>query len=162
MLHRNLLETPEASVTATDRAEAEALRAKFSPQDGTTFFSGVLPLSYSDERVPISDDTAEASWVSPRGGFLVACFPSGAPSHTLEWSRFGASSFALQGMMRAARTLVTTGLELLTDPGELDAVHREFVKATDDLVYVSPIPNDRDPFDYPEEVVTSSSWLPSS
>jgi aminobenzoyl-glutamate utilization protein B len=148
MLHRHLMETSEASVTAAERIKADALRAKFSPGDSETFFSGVLPLSYGEDRVPISDDTAEASWVTPRGGFLVACFPSSIPSHTREWAELGTSSFALQGMMRAARVLVRTGLELLNNPRELDALRRELVQATSGEVYVSPLPDGRGPFDY--------------
>ena len=43
-----------------------------------------LLFSFSDEPVSISDDTAEASWVTPRGGFLVSGIRRREPRHTRE------------------------------------------------------------------------------
>jgi aminobenzoyl-glutamate utilization protein B len=107
-----------------------------------------LPLSFSDEPVPISDDTAEASWVAPRAGFLVQAFPSGTPSHSRAWSETGTSELAHRGMLRAARTLASTASDLLTDPVLLRAAREEFEKATAGRNYVSPLPPGRGPFDY--------------
>jgi aminobenzoyl-glutamate utilization protein B len=109
---------------------------------------GVLPLSFGDEPIPISDDTADASWVTPRGGFLVAAFPAGAPSHTREWAESAAGSFALKGMMRASRTLARTFLDLIEDEDLLLLVRREFERATAGKPYESPLPEGRGPFDH--------------
>jgi aminobenzoyl-glutamate utilization protein B len=107
-----------------------------------------LPLSFSDEPVPISDDTAEASWVTPRGGFLVQAFTSGTASHTREWNDTATSDFAHRGMLRAARTLASSASDLLTDRVLLRTVREEFETVTAGRSYVSPLPPGRRPFDY--------------
>jgi aminobenzoyl-glutamate utilization protein B len=108
----------------------------------------VLPLAFGDEPVPISDDTAEASWVAPRGGFLVRAFPAGTPSHSKEWNESGRSELAHEGMMRAASALAGSAIDLLVDGTLLDEVRSEFVAATKDAPYESPLPAGRGPFDY--------------
>jgi aminobenzoyl-glutamate utilization protein B len=107
-----------------------------------------LPLSFGDDPVPISDDTAEASWVAPRGGFLVQAFAPGTPSHSREWADSATSELAHQGMLRAARALASTASRLLTDGALLRSVRGEFEKATGGRPYVSPLPPGRGPFDY--------------
>jgi aminobenzoyl-glutamate utilization protein B len=68
---------PQPDVEERELELATSLRRDFGPDEGPTFALERLDLGFSDEPVPISDDTAEASWVAPRGGFLVACFPAG-------------------------------------------------------------------------------------
>ena len=107
-----------------------------------------LPLSFSDEPVPISDDTAEASWVAPRGGFLVQAFAEGTASHTREWEETASSSLAREAVIRAARALASSALDLLTDSGLLRAVREEFESAGAGKSYVSPLPAGKGPFDH--------------
>jgi aminobenzoyl-glutamate utilization protein B len=107
-----------------------------------------LPLSFSDQPVPISDDTAEASWVAPRGGFLVQAFADGTASHSREWNETAKSDLARSGTMRAARAIASSAVELLTDPRLLRAVREEFDSATAGRSYVSPLPAGKGPFDH--------------
>jgi metal-dependent amidase/aminoacylase/carboxypeptidase family protein len=108
----------------------------------------VLPLSFGDEPVLISDDTAEASWVVPRGGFLVRAFPAGTPSHSREWVEAGRSELAHEAMMRAARALAASAVDLLVDRKLLEEVRDEFESATKGKPYVSPLPPGLGPFHY--------------
>jgi aminobenzoyl-glutamate utilization protein B len=142
------LDADEPLVYSEDEvALARKLREPFSREGDDPFFRGALPLSFGDEPVAISDDTADAGWVVPRGGFLVAAFPAGIPSHTLEWAASADSSFAHKGMMRAARTLVRAALRLLDDPARLDAARRELERALRGARYQSPLPEGTKPFD---------------
>ncbi len=109
---------------------------------------GALPLSFSDEPVPISDDTAEASWVAPRAGFLVQAFAEGTPSHSQVWNETGTSSLARHAVTRAARAIAASALELLTDAELRSVVREEFESATSGRPYLSPLPEGRGPFDY--------------
>jgi aminobenzoyl-glutamate utilization protein B len=106
-----------------------------------------LPLSFGDEPVPISDDTAEASWVTPRAGFLVQAFAAGTASHSREWNHSASSELARQAMNRAARTLATSALELLTNSSVRRAAREELERATRGRSYVSPLPRGRGAFD---------------
>ncbi len=112
------------------------------------FFEGTLPPVYTDERVLISDDTAEASWITPRGGVRVACFPLEVPSHTWQWTASASSSFAHKGMMRAARTLTKTALELMTNKNALEVARREFDAVRGDVIYESPLHAELGPCDH--------------
>ncbi len=156
LLDRYLQEDEPISYTDDELELARALRTEFvasnKDEDGhggnDTFFTAVLPPAYTDEPVMISDDTAEASWVTPRGGFLVACFPAGVPSHSWQWASSASSSFAHKGMLRAARALTSSALELLTSEETLGAVRREFEEAMRGRSYESPLPSGRGAFDY--------------
>ncbi len=148
LLHEHLEEEPTPESTQAERELADALRLAFDVEGEPRFFEGTLPPVYTDERVLISDDTAEASWIAPRGGFLVACFPLGVPSHTWQWTTSASSSFAHNGMMRAARTVAKTALELMTDRDALEIARREFEAARGDVIYESPLPAELRPFDY--------------
>lgn len=149
LLQRLLEEEAPTTRSEEERAYAAALRAPFA-REGSAIFQGVLPLEVSSDPVPISDDTAEASWVAPRGGFLVASFPAGVPSHTWQWTASGRSSFAHEGMLRATRVLARAALELFTDPDELAAVRHEFEEVTRGEAYRSAMPEERRPFDFLE------------
>ena len=155
LLDRYLHEDDPISYTDDEVALARALRTEFAASGGDgdgdgddAFFTAVLPPAYTDEPVMISDDTAEASWVTPRGGFLVACFPAGVPSHSWQWASSASSSFAHKGMLRAARTLTSSAIELLTNAQTLGAVRREFEEAMRGRTYESPLPSGRGAFDY--------------
>jgi aminobenzoyl-glutamate utilization protein B len=109
---------------------------------------GALPLSFSDEPVPISDDSAEASWVAPRGGFLLRAYAEKTASHSREWRETATSALAHQAVVRAARALAASAVDLLTDGELLRAVREEFERETSGRRYVSPLPAGRRPFDY--------------
>jgi aminobenzoyl-glutamate utilization protein B len=110
--------------------------------------SGALPLSFSEEPVPISDDTAEASWVTPRGGFLVQAFAEGTASHSREWKETGSTELAHQAVLRAARALASSAVELLTDAALRRSARQELERATGGRPYVSPLPPGKGAFDY--------------
>lgn len=148
LLHRHLEENAPTRYTEDEVALANDLRADFDPPGADAFFTSVIPPAYTGEPVPISDDTAEASWVTPRGGFLVACFPADTPSHSWQWASSASSSFAHKGMLRAARALTSTAIELLTNDESLARVRREFQNAMEGKSYESPLPRGRDAFDY--------------
>lgn len=148
-LQRHLEEETAEEPRSDESALAASWRRPFVPgESDAPFFRGVLPLSFREEPVPISDDTAEASWVAPRGGFLVAAFPAGVPSHTWQWTASATTELAHQGMMRAARALVATAVDLFEDGDLLDRSRAEFLQATKGARYQSPLPRERGPFDF--------------
>jgi aminobenzoyl-glutamate utilization protein B len=148
-LQHYLEEEPPGDVASEESGLAARLRVPFDARaDAPPFFRGTLPMSFGDDPVPISDDTAEASWVVPRGGFLVGAFPAGVPSHTWQWTSFATTRFAHRAMMRAARTLVATAIDLVEDADLLERARAEFRRATKGARYESPLPSGRGPFDF--------------
>ena len=151
-IHDELAREEEPRYAEAEVGLASALRATMgtmSPgSEAPVFHRALLPLEFSDDPLPISDDTAEASWLVPRAGFLVTCFPSGLPSHSWQWTAAGKTSFAHQGMLRATRTLVRSALDLLTDARALAPIREEFEKEPRRRGYRSPLPRALGPFDY--------------
>ncbi len=148
LLHRFLASGEPANRSALELETARRMQRSFDRTGLDPFVEGVIPLTVDDDSVPISDDTAEASWVAPRGGFLVASYPAGIASHTWQWTALGTSSIAHAGMLRAARTLIATAMELLTNPTELALIRQEFETAIGGRPYESPIPGNQGPFEY--------------
>lgn len=147
-LHLQLERGAPLEHSEADRALAGEMQLSFGRSLAEPFVEGVLPLDVSDDPVAISDDSAEASWVRPRGGFLVASFPAGIASHTWQWTALGTSRMAHAGMLKAARTLVTTAEALMTNPELLAAVDAEFLEATRGEPYESPLRAGREPFEF--------------
>lgn len=148
LLHRELDRDPAISYSTAERSLAVEMQRSFGQPERQPFVEGVLPLDIRDVPVPISDDTAEVSWVRPRGGFLVAAYPAGIASHTWQWTALGTSTMAYKAVRKAARTLVSTASLLMTDSAELAAVVAEFDAASGGVPYRSPLPPDHDPFRY--------------
>lgn len=146
LIHQNLLETKPPDFSADELRVADGMRRSFRAGGSEPIFRGVLPLGANEDPVHISDDTAEASWVVPRGGFLVACFPAGIASHTWQWTALGSSTIAHKGMMRAARAMASSAVALLTDPVTLRAVRADFERQTAGKPYRSPLPSGQGPF----------------
>ncbi len=148
MMHEVLVSVSESQFTIDELRLAELLQRSFPRRSPEPMSRGVLPMNTTGEPVHISDDTADASWIVPRGGFLVACFPAGIASHTWQWTAGARSSLAHKGMLRAARALVLSALRLMTDNETLTAIGREFAAQTADRPYTSPIPADQGPFQF--------------
>jgi hypothetical protein len=148
LLHAALGRDEAIRYTPEELRLGRALGATLAPAAEPVFRSQLLPLEFSDRPVPISDDTAEASWLVPRAGFLIACYPSGLPSHSWQWTAAGKSRFAHRGMLRATRALVRTASRLFTDPEALREIREEFERDPRRSGYRSPLPESLGPFDY--------------
>jgi aminobenzoyl-glutamate utilization protein B len=138
----------EIRYTPEELRLGRSLAATLVPTAEPVFRSQLLPLEFSDRPVLISDDTAEASWLVPRAGFLIACYPSGLPSHSWQWTAAGKSRFAHRGMLRATRALVRAASRLFTDPEALREIREEFERDPRRSGYRSPLPESLGPFDY--------------
>lgn len=97
LLHNNLAAATEPKYSESELGHAKRLQLSFNQHGKQPMFRGVLPSAMGSEPVHISDDTADASWIIPRGGFLVACFPEGVASHTWQWTSAAKSSVAHRG-----------------------------------------------------------------
>ncbi len=148
LIHATLTSTRDPELTNQEVSLARAQQASFDNKADQPVFTGVLPLNFAGDPVHISDDTAEASWIVPRGGFLVACYPAGIASHTWQWTAMGRSSFAYKGMMKAATTILSVAVRLMTDATALADARNEFKAQTAGLVYRSPIPAGQEAFTF--------------
>jgi aminobenzoyl-glutamate utilization protein B len=138
LLNANLLWLGPAVYTEQEQDFARRIqRATGVPATG--MFTGVKPL---DGQVPEggSTDVADVSWITPTLHVTVATSPLGAPWHAWPVVATGGMSIGHKGLLRAARTLAATMVDLYEQPESLAAVQAEFKARKGDVVYQSYAP----------------------
>jgi len=147
LLHANLLWLGPATYTEQEQAFARQVQhAAGVPELGMA--SDVKAL---EDQQPEggSTDVGDVSWVVPTLHVSVATAPLGAPWHAWPVVASGGMSIGHKGMVRAAKVLAATMVDLYEQPTTLAAVQAEFRTKKDDTVYTPyipegppPLPND--------------------
>jgi aminobenzoyl-glutamate utilization protein B len=88
-----------------------------------------------------STDVGDVSWVAPTLHVTVATSPKDAPWHAWPVVATGGMSIGHKGMLRAAKTLAATMVDLYERPAALKEVRAEFEKKKGDIVYKAYIPD---------------------
>ncbi|WP_420636737.1 amidohydrolase [Candidatus Palauibacter sp.] len=92
-----------------------------------------------------STDVAEVSWITPTVQLEVTSAPKGVPWHSWATSASHGTEWAAAAADVAARVLAMTGMDLLTDPGLLEAARAAHRESTGGRPWRSPIPADQKP-----------------
>ena len=82
-----------------------------------------------------SSDEANVSWLAPLGVFNTACYSEGAAGHHRSLTAQVKLPFAHRGMLKAAEIMAGAAIDLCTDRGRLQAIGKEFRKATRKFTY---------------------------
>ena len=92
-----------------------------------------------------TSDEGDVSWIAPMVSLSTACHPIGCPGHS--WQKVAAvgTSIAHKGLLTASKTIVGTGIDLITNPEHLKLAWNEFKEALAGRKYVSVIPPEIDP-----------------
>jgi aminobenzoyl-glutamate utilization protein B len=103
----------------------------------------VLPLNMEHTRP--SNERGNVSWIAPLGNLYTACHAPGTPGHSwLATQQYG-MEIGEKGMITAARAMVTSALELMTDEALMKAVRAEFEEKTRGFTYDPLIPKVQKP-----------------
>jgi len=102
-------------------------------------FTGVKPLE-GQQAEGGSTDVGDVSWVVPTLHVSVATSPLGAPWHAWPVVASGGMSIGHKGMLRAAKVMAATMVDLYEQPEALAAVQSEFRTRKGDTIYVPYIP----------------------
>jgi aminobenzoyl-glutamate utilization protein B len=138
LLHANLLWLGPATYTEQELAFARRLQhAAGVPEAG--MFDGVNPLEGQPQEGG-STDVADVSWLAPTLHVSVATAPIGVPWHAWPVVATGGMSIGHKGMLRAAKVLAATMVDLYEQPAALAAVQAEFKAKKGDVVYQPYIP----------------------
>ncbi|MEP7367565.1 MAG: amidohydrolase [Acidobacteriota bacterium] len=125
--------------TAEERAFAAKLRESFDPV-------GLPPLGSEEQVVSeargsmASSDVGDVSHVLPTLEFNAATYVPGTPGHSWQSTACAGSTIGRKGMVVAAKTLVLTTLDLVTQPKNVDDARVAFEKRKAGLQYKSRIP----------------------
>lgn len=123
-------------IDAVSRPLASVLRGQVPK-----VFDGVLPYDPEAKEVLYgSTDVGDVSWITPTVQAWVACFAFGTPLHSWQMVSQGQSSLAHAGMLRAARALTATAIELVQRPELIAQAKAELVERRQGKPYQCPIP----------------------
>ncbi|WP_425153490.1 hypothetical protein [Candidatus Palauibacter sp.] len=92
-----------------------------------------------------STDVAEVSWITPTVQLEITSAPKGVPWHSWATSASHGTEWAAAAADVAARVLAMTGMDLLTDPGLLEAAREAHRESTQGRPWRSAIPADQKP-----------------
>ena len=138
LLHANLLWLGPAAYTEQEQAFAKQIqRATGVPEVG--MFTGVNPLEDQPQEGG-STDVGDISWIAPTLHVTIATSPKGAPWHGWPVVASGGMSIGHKGMVRAAKVLAATMVDLFERPEALAAVQAEFKARKGGVKYESYVP----------------------
>ena len=125
-------------IDAVSRPLASVLRGKVP-----AVFDGVAPYDPAvDDILFGSTDVADVSWITPTVQAWVACYAFGTPMHSWQMVSQGQSGLAHAGMVRAARVLAATAIELVSQPELIGKAKAELLERRQGKPYECPIPAD--------------------
>ena len=138
LLHANLLWLGPAKFTNEEQAFARQIQqATGVPEVG--MLEGVEPL----EGQPLegsSSDVGDVSWIAPTLHVSIATSPRDAPWHAWPVVATSGMSIGHKGMVRAAKVLAATMVDLYEQPQALAAVQAEFKAKKADTIYEAYVP----------------------
>ena len=156
VLHEKLLAEGPLTVDASEQARAGRFQATLTPSDVDNVgrplasvlrgrvppvFEGVAPYDPTAEVVLAgSTDVADVSWVTPTAQAWVACFAFGTPMHSWQLVSQGKTGLAHAGLVRAARVLTATAIELIERPELIAQARAELLERRQGKPYTCPIP----------------------
>lgn len=106
-------------------------------------FEGVAPYDPAVNEILFgSTDVADVSWITPTVQAWVACYAFGTPLHSWQLVSQGQSGLAHAGMVRAARVLTATAIELVNRPELIAQAQAELLERRQGKPYECPIPAD--------------------
>ena len=92
-----------------------------------------------------SSDNGDVSWMTPMGTLSTATWVPGTAAHSWQAVAADGMSIGVKGMMVAAKTLAFSAMDLMSDPGKLAEVMKEFRQRRGDDFRYDPLLGDRDP-----------------
>ncbi|WP_312131374.1 M20 family metallopeptidase [Diaphorobacter nitroreducens] len=158
VLYARLQAEGALAVDARERGRAADFQATLSPSDidavsrplasvlrgqVPAVFEGVAPYDpAANETMFGSTDVADVSWITPTVQAWVACYAFGTPLHSWQMVSQGKSTLAHAGMVRAARVLAATAIELVNQPALIARAKAELLERRQGQPYTCPIPAD--------------------
>jgi aminobenzoyl-glutamate utilization protein B len=139
LLDANLRWLGPVSYTADEQEFAKTIqRATEVPDVGMDM--EIQPLEDQEEEGG-STDVADVSWTVPTLHVTVATAPKDAPWHAWPVVATAGMSIGHKGLVRAAKTLAATMVDLYEQPAALKAVRAEFEQKKGDVVYDAYVPD---------------------
>ena len=145
LLDKNLHVVGGVSYSDEEYAFARQLRTTL-PAEGLPGLESAAEVIKPEEGIGYgSTDVSDVSWVVPTGGFSTATFVPGSPTHSWQSTACAGTSIGHKGMVNAAKVLVLSALDLLTQPELVQAAKTSFSQRKAGKEYKSRLPADQKP-----------------
>ena len=141
---RNLRLAGGVSYTPEERTFAEAIRKTLADR-GRPLGSQEQIEAPTEGKGEASTDAGDVSWTVPMAEINTATFVPGVPAHTWQAAACAGMSIGRKGMVVAAKALALTGMDLFSDPKQIDAAKTAFEKRRKGFEYRSRIPMGQKP-----------------
>ncbi len=148
--YKNLQRLGGIRYTNEERAFAEAIRK--------TMLNPGRPLGSEEKIQPqrtnitlASTDLGDVSWNVPTTEFTTATWVPGTSAHTWQATACDGMSIGVKGMMLAAKTMALTGVDLFSDPANVQKARVEFEQRRGNFAYRPVVGDRRPPLDYRRE-----------
>ncbi|MGB0366264.1 MAG: amidohydrolase [Flavobacteriaceae bacterium] len=92
-----------------------------------------------------STDVGDVSYTVPTAGLRAATWVPGTPSHSWQAVAAGGTSIGIKGMMKAAKVLTLTGIQLLENPKLIEKIQKEFNEIRGEKFNYVPLLGNRSP-----------------
>ncbi len=147
-MHANLTKVGGVNYTAEEVAFGQTLQQSFISKSRPDIASAAKIEPYKDESYRTgggSTDVGDVSWAVPTVGLRTATWIPGTPAHSWQAVACGGKDIGIKGLMVAAKTLVLTGIDLLTDKTLIEKATEEFIKSRGADFKYEPLLGNRKP-----------------
>src|SRR5215469_12511066 len=148
LAQKDLMEVGGYTLDAEQRKFALALQKTLGTDNPPSLdmSNEIEPLRKFDPNQPAaSTDVGDVSWTVPTIGFAAATFVPGTAAHTWQAAAAAGMSIGQQGMVIASKAIALTAIDLLTDPGLVQAAKADFARQLAGKNYYTPIPANQKP-----------------
>jgi aminobenzoyl-glutamate utilization protein B len=144
---------------AADEEIARQFQQTFTPEDISASYGRfgltprkdrglcdlIFPLNAGDGTLVGSTDVGTVSWVVPTVQMRGATYAIGTPGHSWQLVAQGKLPAAHKGMEHAAKIMASTAIDLIRNPGLIEAAKADHRARLDGTPFVNPIPDDVKP-----------------
>jgi aminobenzoyl-glutamate utilization protein B len=151
VMQKSLEQVGGVPYTAAETAFAEKIRKTVAAESLPAISSAGEVMAYaSNGLTPASTDVGDVSWVIPTAGLSTATWVPGVPAHSWQAVACDGMSIGFKGMMVAAKTIASTGIDLLQQPDVIQKAKTELYKARggESFQYKSLAGDRKPPLDY--------------
>ena len=142
LIDKNLQAVGPPRFDEEDRAFARETQKDLGSKPDRALFEDIDPVPEEPGQGTASTDQGDLSWHVPTGSLVVASYAFGAPGHSWQVAASTGMSIGEKAMDVAARTLATTGFDLLTQPATPRAGAGIVPEVRDPLEFRSLLPKD--------------------
>ena len=127
LVGRNMKKAGGYEYSPEERRFAEEIQKSFTvPRNAVT--PDKVTVDQSEGSGSASSDVGDVSWVVPTFSFTAATYAPGTSAHSWQAAAQAGTGIGRKGMLVAARTLALSAVDLLQDPGAIDAAKTSFEK----------------------------------